>query len=447
MQQNRTKDIVIMGFALFAIFFGAGNLIFPPYLGIVAGENWWQAMIGFLLTDPVFPILGVIATCMVGGKADGIGRRISPAFAITLNTIAILTIGPFFAVPRTAATTHEVMTAQLFPGIPYAVTSGIFFAITLFFVLRPGKVVDYIGKFLTPGLLVILIGTIVICIFKPIGEIVPTEATGLFTTGVYEGYQTMDALGAPLTAGIVFTDIIRRGYTEHKDQFSVGFGVGIVAFVLLAIVYGGLTYVGATAGEYFTADTSRTEILVGVFYQMFGGAGKVAIGIAVALACLTTSVGLTSMAGSFLSGISKGKASYNMIAIICVIVSFALSLMGVDGLLFKAVPILSAIYPVIMLLIILTFFDKKIKYNLTYTGAAIGAFIISLPSALNLYSVMNFGAGIGALEGYMGMVGKLPLANFGFEWVLPAIAGGIVFTVIAMFTGGKVRANTLNGVD
>lgn len=442
MQQIKTKDVLVCGFALFAIFFGAGNLIFPPYLGIYAGEKWYEAMFGFLLADPVFPILGTIATAMIGGRSDDMGRRVSPAFAKLLGTIAILAIGPFFCVPRTAATTHEIATMQLFPGVPYVVTSVIFFAITLFLVLNPSSVVDYIGKFLTPGLLVILIGTIIVCIFKPIGEIMPAENPQLFLKGFTEGYQTMDALGAPLMAGIVIGDLVRKGYTEKKVQFKAALGVGVVAFILLAVVYGGLTYVGATAGEYFTPDTSRTEILVGVFYYMFGGVGKAAIGIAVTLACLTTSVGLTAVAGDFFSGISKGKVSYKQVVLVCVAISFALSLLGVEGLIFKAVPILSAIYPVMMVLILMTFFDSKIKYNWTYTGAVVGAFVISFPSAINTYCQMNFGADCGALAGYMNFVRNLPLANLGFEWLIPAVIGSVIFTVISMTTGkGKTLAD------
>lgn len=448
MQQNRTKDMLIAGFALFAIFFGAGNLIFPPYLGIYSGEGWAQSMFGFLITDPVFPILGVIATAMLGGKADDMGKRISPVFSKVLNTVAILTIGPFFAVPRTAATTHEVMTMQLFPQVPIAVTSIVFFIISLILVLNPGKVIDIIGKFLTPALLVILVGTILVCIFKPIGPIMPAQNDQLFLKGFTEGYQTMDALGSPLMAGIVVTDLIRRGYKDRKDQLQLSIGVGIVAFVLLAIVYGGLTYVGATAGQYFTPDTSRTEILVGVFYQMYGTAGKIAIGVAVSLACLTTSVGLTAVAGDFFSGVTKGKIPYKYVVIICVVISCSLALLGVEGLIFKAVPILSAIYPIFLALYIMSVFDRKIKYNWTYTGAIIGTAIISLPEALNMYWNMNYGASLGMLDGYMGMISKLPFLSVGFEWVVPAIIGSVIFTVISMVGKvGKTRVDTDNGVD
>ncbi|MEG0292077.1 MAG: branched-chain amino acid transport system II carrier protein [Anaerovoracaceae bacterium] len=445
--QNRNKysDMIVCGFALFAIFFGAGNLIFPPYLGVAAGENWAKAMFGFLLTDPVLPVLGVIATAMVGGRADDLGKRVSHKFSTLLGIVAILTIGPFFAVPRTAATTHEVAIMQLPMEIPSFVTSVVFFAITLVLTLNPGKVIDIIGKFLTPALLVILVGTIIVCIFKPIGAVRPQEDMQFFLMGFKEGYQTMDALGAALMAGIVVTDLLRKGYTNTKERFTVTFGTGIVAFVLLGVVYGGLTYVGATASGLFTPDMPRAEILVGVFAAMFGTVGKVGIGIAVALACLTTSVGLTATAGNYFSSITHNKVTYKQVVIVCIVISTALSLYGVEGLIFKAVPILSVIYPVLMVLVVLTLLNKWVKYNLTFTGAVIFTFLISIPESLNLYMLMNgHTGGAEALAGIMGMIGKLPFASAGFAFVVPAIVGGIIFTIIA--AAGKV-GKTIDDMD
>ena len=152
----KKKDIITCGFALFAIFFGAGNLIFPPYLGVLSGDRWFESMIGFLLTDPVLPILGVLVTMKLGGRADDLGKRVSPKFAKLIGMVAILTIGPFFAVPRTGATTHEIFVQPVFgSGVPIIVTSIVFFAITLWLAINPSKVIDYVGNILKPILLVI----------------------------------------------------------------------------------------------------------------------------------------------------------------------------------------------------------------------------------------------------------------------------------------------------
>lgn len=432
------KDVIICGFALFAIFFGAGNLIFPPYLGVMAGDKWYVAMTAFLLSDPVLPILGVIVTARLGGRADDLGKRVSPKFAKLIGTIAILTIGPFFAIPRTGATTHEIFVRPIFPQIPIWVTCIVFFSITLYLTLNPGKVIDIIGKYLTPLLLIILAIIIVMSIVSPPDPKVSTGATQLFAKGFSEGYQTMDALGSPLMAGIVISDLMRRGYNDKKIQFKASVQVGIVAFILLALVYGGLTYAGATVGGHFNAETERTALFIGMVELLLGNAGKIAMGLAVALACLTTSTGLASTCGNYFDSITNGKLSYRNVVIAAVLVAFALSLIGVDGLIAIAVPILSAIYPVIIVLILMSIFDKQIKYNWTYTGAVIGAFGVALVESINLASVMRGGK---LLADQAAAIKALPLGNLGFEWVLPAVVCSIVLTLVSMF--GKV-GKTIN---
>ena len=307
MQKNKTKDMLVVGFALFAIFFGAGNLIFPSYLGAMSGNGWGISALGFLITDPVFPIIGVVATAMVGGMADDLGKRISRKFSVLIGTVSILTIGPFFAVPRTASTTHEIFTVQVFgngdkDSISPWITSVVFFAVTLILVINPSKFIDIIGKFLTPVLILIIVVAIVMAIFKPAGNVVDTTSLlsklnvdNLFKKGFSDGYQTMDALGSALMSGIVVTDLINKGYKEEKERFKMTCGVGIVAAILLAIVYGGLTYVGATVSDQFSSQVladNKVAILVGIFGKMFGSVGKYAIGLAVTLACSTTSIGL-----------------------------------------------------------------------------------------------------------------------------------------------------------
>ncbi len=426
----KRKDVIICGFALFAIFFGAGNLIFPPYLGIVAGDRWYIAMFAFLLSDPVLPILGVIVTARLGGRADDLGKRVGAKFAKLVGTVAILTIGPFFAVPRTGATTHEILIRPLFPSVPSWVTCLVFFLITYYITLNPSKVIDIIGKYLTPCLLVILALIVVISIVNPPDPMVTTSTSNLFTLGFKEGYQTMDALGSPLMAGIVITDLIRRGYNNEEIQFKASVKIGIVAFILLALVYGSLTYAGATVGGHYDANTERTTLLIGMVRLMLGSVGQVFMGVAVALACLTTSTGLTSTCGNYFDTISNGKLPYKVVVTASVLVSFLLSFLGVDGLITVAIPILSAIYPVMIVLILMSIFDKKIKYNWTYTGAVIGAFVVSAIESINMASSMRGG---NLLAGPAEAIMKLPLSQFGFEWVLPAIVCSIIFTLISMF--------------
>ena len=432
MSRKKITDIIICGFALFAIFFGAGNLIFPPYLGVISGNNWGIANIAFLLSDPLLPILGVIVTALLGGQATDLGKRVSKHFSIIIGAISIILIGPLFAVPRTGATTHEIFVQSFVPSAPQWITSLIFFGLTLYIAIHSHTVIDAIGKYLTPILLFILLLVFIAAVVQPNAGFQTTNASGLFAQSFKEGYQTMDALGAALMAGVVISDLTRRGYTEKKEQHQMMFGVGIVSFILLALVYSSLTYAGATVSTVYDSTVQRPALLIGLIEKLLGSFGKVAMGIAVSFACLTTSVGLITTCGHYFSTLTNGKLEYKKIVIVSVVLSFLLSLLGVDALLQLAVPVLSAIYPMVIALIFLSIFDRYIVYNWTYTGAVVGAFFIGGIQALHLFSQMQGGNFLAELAAW---TNTLPLHQFGFEWLVPAIIGSVVFTVISKFTG------------
>ena len=432
MSRKKLTDIMICGFALFAIFFGAGNLIFPPYLGVISGNNWGIANIAFLLSDPLLPILGVIVTALLGGQATDLGKRVSKHFSIIIGAISIILIGPLFAVPRTGATTHEIFVQSFVPTAPQWITSLIFFGLTLYIAIHSHTVIDAIGKYLTPILLIILLLVFIAAVVQPNAGLQTTTSAGLFSQSFKEGYQTMDALGAALMAGVVISDLTRRGYTEKKEQHQMMFGVGIVSFILLALVYSSLTYAGATVSTVYDSTIQRPALLIGLIEQLLGSFGKVAMGIAVSFACLTTSVGLITTCGHYFSTLTNGKLEYKKIVVVSVVISFLLSLLGVDALLQLAVPVLSAIYPMVIALIFLSIFDRYIVYNWTYTGAVVGAFFIGGIQAIHLFSQMQGG---NFLSGLADWTNTLPLHQFGFEWLVPAIIGSVVFTVISKFTG------------
>ena len=432
MSQKKIIDIIICGFALFAIFFGAGNLIFPPYLGVISGNNWGIANIAFLLSDPLLPILGVIVTALLGGQATDLGKRVSKHFSIIIGAISIILIGPLFAVPRTGATTHEIFVQSFVPSAPQWITSLIFFGLTLYIAIHSHTVIDAIGKYLTPILLFILLLVFIAAVVQPNAGFQTTTSAGLFSQSFKEGYQTMDALGAALMAGVVISDLTRRGYTEKKEQHQMMFGVGIVSFILLALVYSSLTYAGATVSTVYDSTIQRPALLIGLIEQLLGSFGKVAMGIAVSFACLTTSVGLITTCGHYFSTLTNGKLEYKKIVVVSVVISFLLSLLGVDALLQLAVPVLSAIYPMVIALIFLSIFDRYIVYNWTYTGAVVGAFFIGGIQAIHLFSQMQGGNFLSELAAW---TNTLPLNQFGFEWLVPAIIGSVVFTVISKFTG------------
>lgn len=428
---NRKKDILISGLALFAIFFGAGNLIFPPYLGVITGDGWLATMVGFLLADPVIPILTVIVTAAAGGRAVDIGKRVGDKFAKILTLAAIICIGPAFAIPRTAATTYEVGFQSFFPNLPIWVVTIVFFAITFALSFKESNVVNIIGKYITPALLVFLFIVIVKAIISPIGKPVdvPVEG-GYFVKGFYEGYQTLDAFASPLFTGIVVADLMRKGYGKQspKDRLSFIVSVGIVASIFLSLVYGGLTYLGASGSSIFTADDSRVDILVSLVYMTLGNFGKFALSVCVTLACLTTAIGLTSSAGNFIEELTHGKVKYIYTVIVVTIISFLLSSLGVDAIINLAVPVLTIGYPIIIALVFYMIFDKKVPYNMAYILMVIGVMIVAV--------IETFGKqlGLGAL---VEIIKSLPLAQFGFTWFIPSLVCFIIGWILGKFGLGK----------
>ena len=426
--KKKLLDTIIIGFALFAIFFGAGNLIFPPYLGVTAGENWGIATLAFLISDPLLSIIAVMVVAALGGSALNVGRRVHPLFASALAAICVLLIGPIFAVPRTGASTHEIFVQSYFPSAPQWITSLVFFGIVLWITYKENSVMDAIGKYLTPILLFILFCIFVAAIVQPDATFATTDGTGLFAQGFKEGYQTMDVLGAPLLAGVVMKDITRRGYLNKKDQFRMMFGVGIVAFILLALVYSTLAYSGASMSTVIDSTSQRAAMLTTIVKNLLGSWGQLAMGLAVCFACLTTAIGLTTTCGQYFEEVSKGKISYKKTILVTVAVEFIISLVGVDSLINLAVPVLTFIFPIMIALILFSAFDQYIPYDWTYLGAVIGAGIVGLVQGINTLSQLLGGKLLGDA---VKLIGTFPLATYGLEWIVPTFLGAILFTIAA----------------
>lgn len=426
--KKKLLDTIIIGFALFAIFFGAGNLIFPPYLGVIAGENWGIATLAFLISDPLLSIIAVMVVAALGGSALNVGRRVHPLFASALAAICVLLIGPIFAVPRTGASTHEIFVQSYFPSAPQWITSLVFFGIVLWITYKENSVMDAIGKYLTPILLLILFLIFVGAVLQPNASFAATDRTGLFAQGFKEGYQTMDVLGAPLLAGVVMKDITRRGYLNKKDQFRMMFGVGIVAFILLAVVYSTLAYSGASMSTVIDTTAQRAAMLTTIVKNLLGSWGQLAMGLAVCFACLTTAIGLTTTCGQYFEEVSKGKISYKKTILVTVAVEFIISLVGVDSLINLAVPVLTFIFPIMIALILFSAFDQYIPYDWTYLGAVVGAGIVGLVQGINTLSQLLGGKLLGDA---VKLIGTFPLATYGLEWIVPTFVGALIFTILA----------------
>lgn len=420
---NKKSDVVVVGFALFAMFFGAGNLIFPPYLGVISGSNWPLAMGGFLITGIGLTLMGIVAIAISGTSINDMADRVHPKFGAVLGSVIMIIIGPLFAIPRTAATTYEIAITPIVPGFSNIIFIIIFFAITLYFAIKPASVVDNIGKILTPILLVVLLIIIGKGIISPIGEIANISSGAGFSRGFTEGYQTMDALGSVILASIIIESIIAKGYTDKKTRVSMTIKAGVIAAVGLMVVYVGLMYVGSTVSGTFDAGVERTTLIIAITEAILGSFGKYALAVTIGLACLTTSIGLTAAAGKFFNDLSKGKLSYNLIVIATVVSSAMIASMGVEKIISFSVPILCLVYPVVIVLIVMTvFFRERITSRAPYAGAVFGAFVISF-----LEFLTNVGAKSPAL---VSIQKSLPFASAGFGWIVPSIIMSIIFVVV-----------------
>ncbi len=415
---KKRNDALILGAALFSMFFGAGNLIFPPFLGLISGDKWNWSMVGFFLTGIGLPLLGIIASAKAGGDVDKLGRKVSPFFSKFLGIIVVLAIGPLLAIPRTGATAFEMGIMPIFPNLSPIVFSAIYFGITLAFVIKPTNVIDKIGRILTPALLILLSLLIIRGIVYPMGVPIEENLAKPFSDGFTQGYQTMDALAAILFGGIISASLIQRGYSDEKEQMSMTRKAGIIAVAGLTFVYGGLGYLGATGGSLFPKDIAKTDLIMNIANNSLRSFGELGLGLAVSLACITTAVGLTATVGQYFSQITKGKIKYETIVIGTTIFSAVMSYKGVEAIISFAEPILVFMYPMVIVLVLLTvFLGDYIKNDNIYKYAVYATLIVSAIESLGMLGI----------KGYLTkLIAMLPLASSGFSWVIPAVIGGLI---------------------
>ena len=410
-------DICVIGFALFAMFFGAGNLIFPPYLGMTGGNQWFIGFLSFVIADGGLAVLTVLAMIRKDGSfwcvIDRIGRLPARILAMT----AILTVGPLLCIPRTCATTFEMGIQPLFPNFSSIVFSIIFFTIVWALTVRPSAVVDIIGKFLTPILLVVLVALVIIGIVNPIGEISTQQMTESVTRdGLLAGYQTMDVLVSLSVTLMLVGSAASKGYKTKKERSSVISKAGILCLLGLALVYGGLTYLGATTSmQGFDANVSQTALVVYITEALMGKAGVILLSLIVFFACLTTAIGLVSASADFIAEFCGSKFPYTKLVVFFCAFSAVVANVGISMIIELAAPILNIIYPILLTQVILSFFDKQIPNINVNRFVAIGTLIMAIMGVLSDLGVSAFD-----------FVYSMPLADYGFFWLIPAAVLGIV---------------------
>ncbi|MEG2198970.1 MAG: branched-chain amino acid transport system II carrier protein [Anaerovorax sp.] len=418
-----TSNIISLSLMLFAMFFGAGNMIFPPALAQLAGTNYLQGLAGFMLTDIGISVLAILAIVLAGSTLDDLAGRVSPRFSVFLTVIIYLLIGPLFALPRTGTVSFELAILPFLPKLESThifisiLFTFIFFAVTYILALNPHKVVDIVGKLLTPFLLISIAIIFVGSLIHPIGAIgIPTGdyATVPLFKGMIEGYLALDGLAALVFAIIVINSIKDKGITHKKNIVKYTLMTGIFAAIALTIVYIALGYIGASSASLGTFENGG-QLLSAVTHLLFGKSGNIILGLAVLMACLTTSIGLVSSFGDYFHKLFPNY-SYAQITLVVCIFSFAISNIGLTQLIKVTLPILMMVYPVAVVLIVVSFFDKWFQgKSEVYALGMLFSFVVGAISGLE-----NAGIVLGQITLW---AHSIPLYELGIGWVLPGALG------------------------
>lgn len=436
--KNKIVTITTVGFALFAMFFGAGNLILPPLIGLSTGKDWGEALIGFFISAIIAPFLGILVVTKSGTSFTDLGKKIHPKLINILSVLIILCIGPLVAIPRTGATTFEVGISPSFPELSNIVFAIIFFAIVWVLSISRTTIVNIIGKFLTPILLLSLFALIILGILYPVKPIEQgiegLYSSKAFSVGFAEGYQTLDVLASVIFAGIIISAVVSDGYTSVRERVKITISAGMISTLALLLIYGGLIYLGATS-DYLEAtgvspsEISRTNLLLHISTSILGKGGTFVMAIAIAFACLTTAIALTSATGSIFEKMSKGRIPYKLGVTLCTIISAFISVNSVDSIINYAINILLFIYPIVFTLILyILLFGRFVQSKTPFVASIVATALVSLISVLkNLNLNWN-------LEFLFRIKEALPLNNYHLEWLLPSL---VVFVIFAIFGNKK----------
>ena len=440
------RKMLLVSFMLFSLFFGAGNLIFPPFLGQNAGEQMPMAIAGFLVTAVILPVLGVIVVAEFDGL-EKLARKVDARFAIVFTILIYLSIGPGLGIPRAASVPFEMAIAPYLPesasfGKYMLLYSLVFFLIAGWLALTPNKLVDRIGKFLTPSLLCLLSILFIAFLLRGetnVAQAQPAYASGSMVKGFLEGYQTMDTIAA-LNFGLVIATTLRALQVKEKKQV-MGYTVkaGIVAGSILATIYLMLSYMGMKCSAVYPIQDNGAWTLRCIVHQLFGEFGAIFLAAVFTLACLTTCVGLITSISQYFSTLTP-KISYRKWAFFIVGFSFLVCNQGLTTILSISVPVLNAIYPISIILIVLGLMDRKLKNNPYIYPCTVGA--------VGVVSVIYAIEGLGVRMGIVSTVcGKLPFYSFGMGWVTVAVvvmvlcfAANKVFPSLAVTSSDKTMA-------
>jgi len=429
MKVLKGQDILALGFMTFALFVGAGNIIFPPIVGLQSGPYVWLAALGFLVTAVGLPVITVVALAKVGGGMDELSSPIGKIAGGLLAAAAYLAVGPLFATPRTATVSFEVGVAPLTGESPIAlfIYSLVYFLVVLAVSMYPGKLLDTVGRFLAP-LKIIALAVLGIAAFAlpagTIGEAQPAYVAAPFSQGFIQGYLTMDTLGA-LVFGIVIVNAIRsRGVESPRLITRYAVIAGLIAGVGLTLVYISLFRLGAGSHDIAATATNGAVVLHAYVQHTFGSLGSGFLAVLIALACLVTAVGLTCACAEYFSRLLP--LSYRALVVILAAFSLVVSNLGLTKLIMFSVPVLTAIYPPCIVLVGLSFCK-----GMWHSQTRIMAPVMAVSLVFGIIDAIK-GAGLQWLPSW---AEHLPLSEQGLAWLVPCVATLVVAVVCDRMLG------------
>ncbi|MBQ7486766.1 MAG: branched-chain amino acid transport system II carrier protein [Clostridia bacterium] len=445
-------ELITITSMLFGMFFGAGNLIFPAYLGQMAGGNLFPALGGFLVTAVGMPLLAVISLGLTGsnGLLD-LSRHVGNKFAYLFTVALYLTIGPFFAAPRCLTVPFEIGIRPLLPEtvsprLALLIFTAFLYALLLWFSLQPGKILTWIGKFLNPVFILVLGILLVIALSRPEGSVFSFEAQDVYRQapalqGILDGYNTMDTL-AGLAFGIIVVDVIKKqGITSPEHIASNTVKAGVFSCGFMGFIYFLVALAGAGSRAYAPLRDNGGAVLADISAHYFPGIGSVLLAVIIFFACLKTAVGLMTSCSKTFSEIFPGKLSYNKWVILFSTVTFLISNAGLSTIIRISVPVLMMLYPIAIMLTLLSVFGKLFRRDHTIIVCVMTMVIISSFFDLLRALPSEWTAAVGA-DGFLNLCNRyLPFFSYGFGWIMPTVLGFVIGAAILAYKK-RTQANS-----
>lgn len=412
---------LFIGLAFFATYFGAGNLVFPPMIGIQNGTGYPAGLVGLAISGIFLPLFSLFAIAKAGESVKSITDHAFKNLDKVLLTVSML-LCVTVSIPRTAAVAVELGLQGAWSAAPYFVSVVVYFLISFLFARSKSGALDNVGKFLTPVMVIILVGLVVIGILNPIGTPQASTVGNNFTFAFLQGYQTGDVVVSFLMTAVFMEQIHSHGYQPGKETRSITFKACVIAFICLFVIYGGLLYLGATAGSKYSTDMGNAGLLVAIIKDIGGNFAMIAFGVAVVLACLTTAIGQLTAVADFFEDLTGGKVKYIIFLCANVVISLLVASVGLDTIIRVALPLFGLIYPLCIVLALLGFFKKYVPNDGAYKGSVALVVIYSV-----LDTILAYGAKLPLLSTVLNI---LPLYSTGFGWIAPAVVGFVVGVII-----------------